>query len=115
MKIAVPVEMQSGEARVALTPESVKKLVASGVEVVVEKGAGIRSGFLDGEYQAAGASLSSRSAILGEADVLACVNRPEPDDFNKLKAGAVILGFLKPLDEPAALEPVVTRQLTAFA
>jgi NAD(P) transhydrogenase subunit alpha len=115
MKIAVPVERQSGEARVALTPESVKKLVASGVEVAVERGAGIRSGFLDDEYQAAGASLISRSAILGEADVLACVNRPEPDDFNKLKAGAVIIGFLKPLDEPAALEPVVARQLTAFA
>lgn len=115
MRIAVPVEKQPGEARVALTPESVKKLVAGGAEVVVEAGAGIKSGFLDDEYKAAGASLTSRAALLGEADVLACVNRPEPDDFSKLKAGVVILGFLKPLDEPAALEPVVTRQLTAFA
>jgi len=114
MRIAVPVENQRDEARVALTPESIKKLVASGVEVIVETGAGIKSGFLDDEYKTAGASLAGRGAVL-EADVLACVNRPEPDDLNKMKAGAVILGFLKPLDEPAALEPVVARQLTAFA
>jgi H+-translocating NAD(P) transhydrogenase subunit alpha len=115
MRIAVPLEKQPGEARVALTPESVKKLVANGVKVAVETGAGTKSGFLDDEYTAAGASLTNRAALLGEADVLACVNRPEPDDFNRLKPGAVILGFLKPLDEPAALEPVVTRQLTAFS
>jgi NAD(P) transhydrogenase subunit alpha len=115
MTIAVPLEKQPGEARVALTPESVKKLVANGVKVAVETGAGIKSGFPDDEYKAAGASLTNRAALLGEVDVLTCVNRPEPDDFNRLKPGAVIVGFLKPLDEPAALEPIVTRQLTAFA
>src|SRR5215831_16563131 len=115
MTIAVPLEKQPGEARVALTPEAVKKLVANGVKVAVETGAGTKSGFLDDEFKAAGASLTHRAALLGEADVLACVNRPEPEDFNRLKHGAVILGFLKPLHEPAALEPVVTRQLTAFA
>src|SRR5215472_13800781 len=115
MTIAVPLEKQPGEARVALTPESVKKLVANGVKVAVESGAGTKSGFLDDEYKAAGASITGRAALLGEADVLACVNRPEPDDFTKLKAGAVILGFLKPLDEPAALEPIVARRLTAFS
>ena len=115
MRIAVPVEKQRGEARVALTPESVKKLVANGVEVAVESDAGFKSGFLNDEYKTAGASITNRAALLSEADVLACVNRPEPEDFNRLKSSAVILGFLKPLDEPAALEPVVTRQLTAFA
>jgi len=115
MRIAVPVEQQPGEARVALVPESVKKLAASGVEVAVEAGAGRKAGFLDDEYRAAGASVTDRRSLLAGADVLACVNRPEPDDFNKLKAGVVIVGFLKPLDEPAALEPVVAQQLTAFA
>jgi H+-translocating NAD(P) transhydrogenase subunit alpha len=114
MRIAVPVEKQPGEARVALTPESIKKLAASGAEVVVEAGAGVKAGFPDEEYKNAGASLSGHGAVL-EADVFACVNRPELDDLNKLKAGTVILGFLKPLDEPAALEPVIARQLTAFA
>lgn len=115
MRIAVPREQQQGEARVALAPESVKKLVAAGVEVGIENGAGIRAGFPDADYQTAGASLMSRADLLPEADILACVNRPEPGDFAKLKQGAVIIGFLKPLDEPAALEPIIARKLTAFA
>src|ERR1700749_1464654 len=115
MRIAVPHEKQPGEARVALVPESVKKLVAAGAEIGIETGAGILAGVSDEEYQTAGASVMSRGDLLPEADVLACVNRPEPDDFAQLKPGAVIIGFLKPLDEPAALEPVISRKLTAFA
>jgi len=60
MRIAVPVERQAGEARVALTPDSVKKLVTGGVEVAVEAGAGTHAGFVDEEYKAAGASLADR-------------------------------------------------------
>jgi proton-translocating NAD(P)+ transhydrogenase subunit alpha len=115
MRIAVPVELQPGESRVALVPESVKKLVTSGVEVGVESGAGIRAGYIDDEYKAAGAAIMDRATLLSGTDVLACVNRPEPDDFNRLKAGAIIIGFLKPLDEPAALEPAIARGLSAFA
>jgi NAD(P) transhydrogenase subunit alpha len=85
------------------------------VEVAVEAGAGTKAGFTDDEYKAAGAILMDRGALLSGADVLACVNRPEPADFGKLKSGSVIIGFLKPLDEPAALEPIVARRLTAFA
>jgi H+-translocating NAD(P) transhydrogenase subunit alpha len=115
MRIAVPREKQPGEARVALAPESVKKLVAAGAEVGIEAGAGVHAGFSDAEYETAGAGVMSRSDLLPEADILACVNRPEPDDIAKLKAGAVIIGFLKPLDEPAALEPIISRKLSAFA
>jgi NAD(P) transhydrogenase subunit alpha len=115
MRIAVPREQQQGEARVALVPESVKKLVAAGVVVGIESGAGVRAGFLDADYQTAGASIMGRADLLPEADVIACVNRPEAADFSKFKQGAVIIGFLKPLDEPAALEPVIVRKLTAFA
>jgi NAD(P) transhydrogenase subunit alpha len=93
----------------------VKKLVAAGVEVGIEAGAGKRAGFLDADYEAAGASIMGRADLLPEADVIACVNRPEPADFAKFKQGAVVIGFLKPLDEPAALEPVIVRKLTAFA
>src|SRR5689334_16896550 len=106
MRIAVPREKQAGEARVALAPESVKKLVAAGAEVGIETGAGVHAGFSDAEYQTAGASMMSRADLLPEADILACVNRPEPDDFAKLKSGVVVIGFLKPLDEPASLEPI---------
>src|SRR5947209_11345586 len=115
MRIAVPREKQPGEARVALAPESIKKLVAAGAEAGVENGAVIRAGFSDADYEAAGASIMGRSDLLPEADILACVNRPEMDDFSRLKSGAVIIGFLKPLDEPTALEPVISRKLTAFA
>jgi proton-translocating NAD(P)+ transhydrogenase subunit alpha len=115
MRIAVPVELQPGESRVALVPESVKKLVTSGVEVGVESGAGIKAGYIDDEYKAAGAAIMDRATLLSGTDVLVCVNRPEPDDFNRLKAGAIIIGFLKPLDEPAALEPAIARGLSAFA
>lgn len=115
MRIAVPVEQQPGEARVALTPDSVKRLAGSGVEVTVEKGAGVRAGFVDDEYRSAGAAIADRSTVLSGAQVLVCVNRPEPRDFEKLKAGTVLIGFLKPLDEPASLEPVVSGRLTAFA
>jgi NAD(P) transhydrogenase subunit alpha len=115
MRIAVPREKQPGEARVALVPESVKKLVAAGAEIGIETGAGVRAGFNDSDYEAAGAGIMGRSDLLPEADVLVCVNRPEGDDFGRLKPGGVIIGFLKPLDEPAALEPVIARKLTAFA
>src|ERR1700761_1930033 len=115
MRIAVPREKQPGEARVALVPESVKKLVAAGAEIGIETGAGIRAGVSDEEYQTAGASIMGLDDLLPEADVLACVNRPEPEDFARLKPGAVVIGFLKPLDEPAALEPIISRKLTAFA
>jgi H+-translocating NAD(P) transhydrogenase subunit alpha len=115
MRIAVPREKQPGEARVALVPESVKKLVAAGAEIGVETGAGVHAGVSDAEYQAAGASIMGRDELLPETDVLACVNRPEPEDFARLKPGAVVIGFLKPLDEPAALEPIISRKLTAFA
>jgi proton-translocating NAD(P)+ transhydrogenase subunit alpha len=115
MRIAVPREKQQGEARVALVPESVKKLAAAGAEIGIEKGAGVRAGFNDSDYEAAGASVMARQDLLPEADVLVCVNRPEEEDFGRLKSSAVIIGFLKPLDEPAALEPVIARKLTAFA
>ncbi|HEX2330501.1 MAG TPA: Re/Si-specific NAD(P)(+) transhydrogenase subunit alpha [Candidatus Angelobacter sp.] len=115
MRIAVPMEQQPGEARVALVPESVKKLTATGVEVGVEAGAGLKSGYLDDDYKAVGASIMDRSTLLRGADILTCVNRPEPGDFNQLKAGAIVVGFLKPLDEPAALEPIVSRQLSGFS
>ena len=115
MRIAVPLEKQAGEARVALAPESVKKLVAGGVEVAVEAGAGLKAGFLDADYTAVGAKMMDHAALVQGADILACVNRPEAEDYSRLKAGTVIIGFLKPLDEPAALAPIVSRQLTAFA
>jgi NAD(P) transhydrogenase subunit alpha len=116
MNIAVLRETQAEEARVALVPESARKLTALKVSVSVENDAGLRAGASDSDYEAAGASISTdRAALLSSADVLAVVNRPSTEDINQLKQGAVVLGFLRPLDEPAALEGIITQKLTAFA
>ncbi len=115
MRIAVPLEKQPGEARVALVPESAKKLMGGGVEVFVEAGAGLKAGYLDNDYTTAGASVADRATVLSGADIVACVNRLENDDYAKLKPSTILIGFFRPLDEPAKLEPIVSKKLTAFA
>jgi NAD(P) transhydrogenase subunit alpha len=116
MKIVVLREVLAGEARVALMPESVKKLVALKASVLIESGAGINAARSDDDYTGAGAQISSdRDRLLQAADVLVVVNRPAPEDFGRLKKGAVMIGFLRPLDEPAALQPALTQELTTFA
>jgi len=116
MKIVVLRETQEGEARVALMPESIKKLIALGSAVHVETNAGLNAARTNDDYREAGAEISSdREALLADADVLAAVNRPQPNDFARLKKGAIVIGFLRPLDEPAALVPAVDRGITTFA
>jgi NAD(P) transhydrogenase subunit alpha len=116
MKIAVLKEELPGEARVALMPDSVKKLLGLGVTVSVESRAGLAAARSDADYAEAGAEVSAdRNAILTGTDVLVTVNRPSTDVFDALKAGAVVLGFLRPLDEPQELEPTLTRGITTFA
>jgi NAD(P) transhydrogenase subunit alpha len=116
MRIGVLREKQPGEARVALVPESVRKLAALKVAVEVESHAGLQAGASDADYEAAGASVQTdRASLLSSADILAVVNRPLVEEINQLKEGAVVMGFLRPLDEPKALAPLVTRKLTAFA
>jgi NAD(P) transhydrogenase subunit alpha len=116
MRIAVLRETLPGEARVALVPESVKKLTAAKNEVWIESGAGEGAGVNDSEYTATGAHVTSdRSQLLPQADVLVAVQRPSPSYMAAMRPGSAILGFLRPLDEPAALEPAVGLKLTTFA
>src|ERR1044072_2357770 len=101
-------ETQPGEARAALMPKSVKKLIALGGAVQIESGAGLAAARTDDDYREAGAEVSNdRDALLKNADVLAAVNRPPAEDFARLKNGAVVMGFLRPLDEPKELMPAV--------
>lgn len=116
MIIAVLNENGAGEARVALMPDSVKKLVNLKASVSVESGAGLGAARTDDDYRNAGASVvTDRNALLAGADVLVVINRPADDDFNRLKRGAVVLGFLRPLDEPAKLIPALEKGLTTFS
>src|SRR5688572_23763760 len=116
MNIVVLRETGAGEARVALMPESVKKLVALKTAVFVESGAGLAAARTDDDFSEAGAQISSdRTSLIESADVLVTVNRPDPSVFSQLKPGAVVLGFLRPLDEPKALAPAIPARLTTFA
>ena len=116
MRIGVLRETQAGEARVALVPESARKLAALKVSVSIESGAGAQAGARDADYEAAGAQIEEdRASLLSSVDVLTVVNRPATEDLSRLKEGAVVLGFLRPLDDPASLSSIVTQKLTAFA
>ena len=116
MNIAVLNETSPGEARVALMPDSVTKLVAAKASVIIESGAGLGAARTDDDYTNAGATIEGdRKALLNNADVLVCVSRPADDDFKLMKKGAVVLGFLRPLDEPAKLTPALENSITTFS
>lgn len=116
MNIAVLNETSAGEARVALMPDSVTKLIAAKASVSVESGAGLGAARTDEDYAGAGASVvSDRDKLLAEADVFVCVSRPAEADLRRMKQGAVVLGFLRPLDEPARLTPALENSLTTFS
>jgi NAD(P) transhydrogenase subunit alpha len=116
MNIVVLRETATDEARVALVPESVVKLVGLKASVQIESGAGLGAARTDDDYKQSGAEVTSnRASLLQSADILACINRPSSEDLLRLKSGAVVLGFLRPLDEPKALEPTLAKGLTTFA
>jgi NAD(P) transhydrogenase subunit alpha len=102
--IAVTAEGK-GEPRVAVSPETVKKLTALGAEVRVQQGAGARSRFSDEALQAAGALVSPDAAgTLSGADILLKVRRPLLGEVEALKEGAIVAAMLAPFDDRAGLE-----------
>lgn len=116
MNIAVLNETGPSEARVALMPDSVKKLIAAKASVAIESGAGLGAARTDDDYREAGATVvTDRNALLAATDILVGINRPSADDFRKLKTGAVVLSFLRPLDEPKELVPALEQGLTTFS
>jgi NAD(P) transhydrogenase subunit alpha len=116
MRIAVPQETAPGERRVALVPESCKKLVQAGYEVSVEAGAGRAAGYADDAYREAGATVETdRAALVSGADILLKVGPPARDEAGWLRSGAIYLGSLMPLRHLAAVRALAARQVTAFA
>ena len=116
MNIAVLKETSPGEARVALMPDSVKKLIAAKASVSIESSAGLGAARTDDDYREAGATVvDDRNALLASADVLVGVTRPSADDFRRMKKGAAVLSFLRPLDEPDKLVPALENGLTTFS
>ncbi|CAB4607534.1 MAG: Re/Si-specific NAD(P)(+) transhydrogenase subunit alpha [Actinobacteria bacterium] len=114
MQIAVAKEIRSGEARVALVPDIVSKLIKAGLEVVIESGAGVASGFPDSEFTAAGAIVKSGNVISG-ADVVASVTSLTPDQMKSLKKGALTISFLSPTTGVDSIEAAASAGVTALS
>jgi H+-translocating NAD(P) transhydrogenase subunit alpha len=120
MKVGVPREVVPGERRVALVPETVKKLADSGIEVVVERGAGVAAGFADSEYAAAGATIADQAGAVLASDVVVKVTPPQlgaggPDEVGQLRAGATLIGFLYPLTSPDLIRGLASANVTSFS
>jgi len=96
MRIGIPAETYAGETRVAATPETVKKLLATGHKVSVQTGAGAGASIPDAEYQAAGATMASAADIYAQAEILLKVRPPSSDELSKLNKGVVLVGLLNP-------------------
>jgi H+-translocating NAD(P) transhydrogenase subunit alpha len=116
MRIAVPAETDPGEARVAATPETVKKFIGLGAEVAVQSGAGLKSGIPDNDYAAAGASIApDESAAIADADIILRVRRPSPSELITAKQGALVLAIADPYGETAALQDIARTGVSLFA
>jgi len=113
MRIAVAREVDPAEPRVAATPDTVKKLTALGAEVTVQAGAGVKSGVLDTDYTAAGATVSA-NAIDG-ADIVLKVRRPGEAEVAGYKKGALVIAIMDPFGNEAALGTLARAGVTAFA
>ncbi len=116
MLIAIPKETAPGELRAALIPDTVKKLVRMGAEVSLEAGAGTGAGFSDSDYETAGASIASdKASLLGAADVVLRVRKPELSDVELLKPGSIHVSFLDPFNEHALIDALKAKNISAIS
>jgi H+-translocating NAD(P) transhydrogenase subunit alpha len=113
MRVGVPRERAAGERRVALVPELAGRLVASGFEVLIERGAGEAASFPDAAYEEAGVRILDD--VYGEAEAVAKVQSPSEEEVARLRGGQVLVGFLQPLTDPEGIERLAARGVTAFA
>jgi NAD(P) transhydrogenase subunit alpha len=114
MIIGIPRETRHGETRVAATPETVKKMAASGKHsLIVEAGAGAASSIPDADFQASGAKIGSADQALG-ADIVLKVRGPTAEELPKLKRGALLIGLLDPFDA-AAIQSCANAGVSGYA
>ncbi|HSU24016.1 MAG TPA: Re/Si-specific NAD(P)(+) transhydrogenase subunit alpha [Variovorax sp.] len=113
MQIGVPAETAAGETRVAVTPETAKKLVAQGHAVRVASGAGVAASVPDAAYEAAGATLTDAAGAFG-AEVVLKVRPPSGAELGLMRRGAVLVGMLEPFDAPG-LARLAEAGVSAFA
>jgi len=115
MKVAVVKEVAPGERRVALVPETVPRLTAAGLEVLVEQGAGDAAWFPDAAYRDAGASIATAADLYPAADVILTVTRPDEAAMGRLRAGQTVIGMLSPLVTPQFARQLADKGVTAVS
>jgi NAD(P) transhydrogenase subunit alpha len=113
MLIGIPLEAAAGETRVAVTPETVKKLKSQGHQLFVQSGAGMAAAAPDDAYKAVGAEIVDAKAAFG-CDLVLKVRSPSTEELALMKRGATLVGMLNPFDREG-LERLATAGLTAFA
>ena len=114
--MGVPGETAAGERRVALVPETATKLVAAGLEVSLEAGAGRLAGFRDEAYREVGVELAAeKGALLSAADVVFKVQAPDVQEVGLLKKDALLISFLQPATQGPIIEALARQGVTAFS
>jgi H+-translocating NAD(P) transhydrogenase subunit alpha len=113
MKIAVFCEVDSAEPRVAATPETTKKMIDLGAQVAVEPSAGVKSGILDPDFAAAGATVSKEA--LAAADIVLKVRRPLASELSRFKRGAIVVAMMDPYGHDDAVRAMADAGILAFA
>jgi len=112
----VPREQASGERRVAATPETVRRLHSHGLQLQVEEGAGLASGYLDHDYREAGAEVVPTGSLpWDEVDGVLCLNPPAPEALNRLRPGALLVGLLSPYGAHELVQILCERQTASVA
>ena len=115
MKIAVLKETAAGETRCAAIPETVKKFIALGAEVAVERGAGETASITDAEFEAAGAKVGSRADVLKGAGIILAIDGPDPTSLKGAEKGALLVGALDPLGRGDVIKGYAAAGLEALA
>ena len=115
LRIAVLKERAAGETRVAASAETVKKFTALGAALAIETGAGGGASIADADYAAAGAQLGSAAEVVSGANIILCVQGPEPDLMKGAAAGAWIVGSLAPFAERARIDAYAAAGFEAMA
>lgn len=114
IRVGVPKETAPGERRVAVVPSILKQLDKLGVEVLMEKGAGLESGFDDEAYQGV-TFVDSADQVYEQADVTLKVQPPTAEEAAKLKQGSILLGFLAPHEGDDRIRQLLERKITGFS
>ena len=113
MLIGVPAETAAGETRVAVTPETAKKIIAQGHTVAVQSGAGVAASVTDAAYEAVGAQITDAAGALG-AELVLKVRAPSAAELKHMKSGSALVGMLNPFDAEG-LQAIAAAGLTSFA